>query len=153
MNTKDWILLFTPILCNGIVVLVLQKMFERKQQIARERRIYVSELQRKIDCALSSFMKVLQTSGNDISQVNAVNNFVEDYCAVFYYYQQNQKLFEKFSVKMQKLINEHEKMQVILDTLHKTGHSDQLTHNMEDSLRKIYEILQSIQHDCINHKV
>lgn len=33
MNTKDWILLLIPILCNGVVVFVLQRIFEKRRLV------------------------------------------------------------------------------------------------------------------------
>lgn len=45
MNTKDWILLIVPILCNGVVVFLLQKVFEKKQLTLGEKYKYVSVMQ------------------------------------------------------------------------------------------------------------
>lgn len=42
MSTKDWILLLVPILFNGVVVFLLQKIFERKQLSLTEKYKYVS---------------------------------------------------------------------------------------------------------------
>lgn len=31
MELKDWILLLVPIFCNGIIIFILQKVFEKRQ--------------------------------------------------------------------------------------------------------------------------
>ncbi len=31
MGTKDWILLLVPIFCNGVIIFILQKIFEKKR--------------------------------------------------------------------------------------------------------------------------
>lgn len=94
MNTKDWILLLVPILCNGVAVYVLQKMFERKQLISAEKYRYVTVLQQKTDNALALFVQVLQASGNDSEQIIYLNLFTKSYCDVFNFYQQNQTVFK-----------------------------------------------------------
>lgn len=153
MSTKDWILLIVPILCNGVVVFILQKTFERKQLAMSEKYKYVSVIQQKVDNALALFMKVLQTTGDDLVQVSWLNKFINGYCDVFYYYQQNKELLKSLQNYMDELISEHEQIkkdQLILDN---TESGFEAKVHMEDRFLKIYELLQSIQNDCIQHKV
>lgn len=41
MNVKEWILLMVPIICNGLVEFVLQKIFEKRQWILSEKYKYL----------------------------------------------------------------------------------------------------------------
>lgn len=151
MNTKDWILLIVPILCNGVIIFILQKIFERKQLSISEKYRYVSVMLRKVDDALALFIKVVQTTGHD--QISWLYKFINSYCNVFYYYQQNQELLKSLKSYMDELANEDEKIKNNKDKLENTKIDFETKVCMESSFRKIYELLQSIQNDCINYKV
>lgn len=153
MSTKDWILLLVPILCNGIVVFLLQKAFEKRQLALTEKYKYVSIMQQKVDNSLSLFMKVLQTSDDDLVQINWLNQFIASYCDVFYYYQQNKLIFKSLDNHMNKLIKKHEQIK----SIQSKGDNDKNIPNtgilMESLFREIYELLQEIQNDCLQRKV
>ncbi len=151
MNTKDWILLIVPILCNGVIIFILQKIFERKQLSISEKYRYVSVMLRKVDDALALFIKVVQTTGHD--QISWLYKFINSYSNVFYYYQQNQELLKSLKSYMDELANEDEKIKNNKDKLENTKIDFETKVCMESSFRKIYELLQSIQNDCINYKV
>lgn len=153
MNTKDWILLLVPILCNGVVVYVLQKMFERKQLISAEKYRYVTVLQQKTDNALALFVQVLQASGNDSEQIIYLNLFTKSYCDVFYFYQQNQTVFKPLKKYMDELIKTHEEIKTNQLRANDIKHSYEVSIHLQSLLRKIFELLQSIQKDCINHVI
>ena len=152
MTTKDWILLLVPIFCNGIVVFALQKAFEKRQLVLAEKYKYVSIMQQKVDDALASFARVLQTAGDDMAQISWLNQFISSYSDVFYYYQQNEALFKSLKSYMDELIKTHE---YIKDNQHRIDDekSSEAGIHLETPFRKIYKILQSIQSDCINHKI
>lgn len=153
MSVKDWILLLVPILCNGVVVFILQKIFEKKQLSLTEKYKYISILQQKVDNALALFVKVLQTTGNDAEQIRWLNQFISGYCDVYYYYQQNQTLLKSLGKYMEELIKNHEQIKSSQLRVNDTEHDLEIRIQMESLFRKIYELLQSIQNDCIAHKI
>lgn len=153
MNTKDWILLLVPVLCNGVVVYVLQKIFERKQLISAGKYRYVTVLQQKTDNALALFVQVLQASGNDSEQIIYLNLFIKSYCDVFYFYQQNQTIFKPLKKYMDELIKTHEEIKTNQLRANDIKHSHEVSIHLQSLLRKIFELLQSIQKDCINHVI
>lgn len=153
MNTKDWILLLVPILCNGIVVFLLQKAFEKRQLALTEKYKYVSIMQQKVDNSLSLFMKVLQTSDDDLVQINWLNQFIDSYGDVFYYYQQNKLIFKSLDNHMNKLIKKHEQIKSIQSKDDNDKNIPNTGILMESLFREIYELLQEIQNDCLQRKV
>lgn len=153
MSTKDWILLLVPVLLNGVVVFLLQRIFERKQLALNKKYEYVSVMQQKVDNALASFIKVIQTTGNDSVQISWLNQFISDYSEVHYYYQQNQVLFKHLKNHMDELIKAHEQLQKDQLKIGNTEHNLETKIHMESLYRRIYELLQSIQNDCIQLKI
>jgi hypothetical protein len=152
MSTKDWLLLIVPIVCNGVVLFVLQRLFEKRQLAIIEKYKYVSIMQQKVDNALSLFTKVLQNTGNDSEQIYSINQFVNSYCDVFYYYQQNMNLLKPLEKYMNELVKAHEQLEQIMKN--NDGISNpEISFEIEESLRKIFGLLQSIQSDCILRKV
>jgi len=152
MSTKDWILLITPILGNGIIVFLLQKQFEKRQLAMNEKYTYVSAMRNKIDKALETFVKMLQSAGNETLQIMLVNQYVQDYSDVFYYYQQNEGLMKPLKKYMDKMLEIHK------DVQQKTSKSDEKQgdknlRDIESDFREIYELLQKMQSDCINYKI
>lgn len=57
MEAKDWILLFVPIICDGIIFFFIQKAFEKRQISVMEKYKYIAILQQKVDNALGFFQK------------------------------------------------------------------------------------------------
>ena len=91
--------------------------------------------------------------GDDIVQNNYSNKFINSYCDIFYYYQQNQKLFKVLKDYMVEIVSEHEKLKKELDTLGNNEISPETKTRVGTGYYRIYELLQSIQNDCINYKV
>ncbi len=153
MSSKDWILLLVPILCNGVVVFLLQRAFEKKQLALTEKYKYVSIMQQKVDDSLALFTKVLQTSGEDLIQINWLNKFIASYCDVFYYYQQNKQLFKSLDNRMNKLIKTHEHIISIQSKGDNVENIPSTEIIMESLFRETYELLQAIQNDCMQRKI
>ncbi|MCM1172847.1 MAG: hypothetical protein NC393_12085 [Clostridium sp.] len=153
MEKKDWILLLVPILCNGVIMFLLQKAFEKRQLVLNEKYKYVSLMLQKVDKALDLFVKTLQTTDDDLTQINRLNQFSASYCEVYYYYQQNQTLFKHLENSMTELIKTHEEIQKDLLAIQNNKHTPEVVRHMELLFYKIYDLLQSIQKDCIQRKV
>lgn len=150
MTIKDWIFLIIPILFNGIIIFLLQKRFEKKQFLLAEKSKYISTMQQKVDIALESFIKVVQMTGNDSLQISLLNKFIESYTNIFYYYQQNITLFKYLEKQMDELVETHER---IIKTQDDLNNKNNLETQLEPLFVKIYDLLQSIQNECINNKV
>lgn len=150
MSNKDWILLFVPILCNGIIVLVLQKIFEKRRLVLDGKYKYVSVLQHKVDNALELFVNVIQTVDDDAKQIDWLNQFTISYCDIYKYYQQNQILLKSLGIYMDEIMKIHTNVTRITDY---ADYNMETRLNMGKSFRRIYELLQDIQNDCINYKI
>ena len=153
MTAKDWIMLLVPVLCNGVVVFILQKFFELKKSIILEKREYISIMLKKVDKALFLYTKATQTIGDDKVQINYLNKFTNSFGDVFYYYQQNQKLFKALKKYMVEMASEYKKIQEELSTLENDEISLKTRTSVGSGYYRIYELLQSIQNDCIHYKV
>lgn len=99
MEAKDWILLLVPILCNGVVVFLLQKIFERKQITRDIKAEYGRILRQKIDVSLKSYIKAVRF--NNESNTNTSNedlkllqSYVDSILDVYYYYEENKNIFK-----------------------------------------------------------
>ncbi len=107
METKDWILLLLPIFCNGIIIFILQKIFERRQFIKNIKYEYASILRQKIDLSLELHAKA--TRLNNEVNVNQSDNqiiipqYVNSVLDVYYYYIQNKVIFKKFNNNMENI--------------------------------------------------
>lgn len=152
MTTKDWILLLVPILCNGVIVFIIQKIFEKRQLILNVKYRYLEILQQKVDNALSLFVKSLQAE-NDLTKIDFFNQFAHSYCDVYYYYQQNMKLFEHFKNFMDELMNAHNLLKKCQEGLIDNENDTELNMQANTLIYKIYDLLQSIQKECIQHKI
>lgn len=131
---------------------LLQKAFEKRQLVLNEKYKYVALMLQKVDHALDLFVKAIQA--DDISaQINWFNQFVKSYCEVYYYYQQNQALFKHLENSMTELIKTHEEMQRDQLAMKNNKDTHEVKSIMETPFYKIYELLQSIQRDCIQRKV
>lgn len=153
MTQKDWILLVVPILCNGIVVFILQKIFEKRQLAITAKRKYVSLLQEKTDAALSLFIKVIQTSGKDMEQFNYLNQFVQSFADIHYYYQQNTVIFSAIDKEMNKALETYNKIQSIYQDMDNNKNNFTTRVQLEENLRNLYGLLQKIQTKCINYRI
>ena len=108
MTPKDWILLFVPIFCNGVILFVLQKIFEKRQSIMLIKKEYASELRKKIDIALQDHAFAVRLNNevnpeNDEKVQKALLSFFNDSLDVYYYYAQNNVLFKSLETNMNKL--------------------------------------------------
>lgn len=99
MEAKDWILLLVPILCNGVVVFLLQKIFERKQITRDIKAEYGRILRQKIDVSLEFYIKAVRF--NNESNTNNCNenskllqSYVNSILDVYYYFEENKNIFK-----------------------------------------------------------
>ena len=107
MVLKDWILLIVPILCNGVIVFILEKIFEKRQTVHAIKLDYANNLRQKIDTALYLHTKALQLNQSVNSDIRAVSKilseFIDASADVFYYYGQDKSVFNCLESIMEKL--------------------------------------------------
>ena len=106
MELKDWILLLVPIFCNGIIIFILQKIFEKRQITRTIKFEYASLLRQKIDLALELHAKAIRLSNednedNDTIVKETIQQYVNSTLDVYYYYIQNKIVFESFESNME----------------------------------------------------
>lgn len=108
MEVKDWILLLVPIFCNGIIIFILQKIFE-KRQISRTIKFeYGSLLRKKIDLSLELHAKATRLAnegnkGNETIINEILQQYVNSILDVYYYYVPNKVVFEAFNNNMENI--------------------------------------------------
>lgn len=110
MNTKDWILLLVPIFCNGLIIFILQRVFEKRQLTKSIKYEYASKLRNNIDMTLELHAKTtrLLNEGNEKNNktINyTVQQYVNSALDVYYFYIQNKVVFKSFDTNMEHLSN------------------------------------------------
>lgn len=106
MEAKDWILLLVPIFCNGIIIFILQKIFEKKQMTRTIKLEYASLLRQKIDLSLELHAKATRLA-NEGKEENGpivdetIQQYVKSTLDVYYYYVQNKIVFESLNKHME----------------------------------------------------
>ena len=148
MESKDWILLLVPIFCNGIIIFILQKIFEKRQITRTIKSEYASILRQKIDLSLELHAKATRLS-NEGNEENGtiVNETIQQYVNgtldVYYYYVQNKIVFEAFD-------NHMEHIAALVMELTKCSHQKEIN-LMEFSIifNKIRDELMILKKECI----
>lgn len=108
METKDWVLLLVPIFCNGLIIFILQKIFERRQITRNIKFEYASFLRQKIDLSLEIHAKAtrLLNEGNNENEkviLEILQQYIDSISDVYYYYVQNKIIFKSFDNHMERM--------------------------------------------------
>lgn len=112
MTTKDWILLFVPLIGNllfdGILVFILNKIIDNKQRVHSIKIEYATALRHKIDSALMLHAQATRLANesnpnNDIQINKCLRDFISSCLDTYYYYIQNQSVLQKLSNGMEQL--------------------------------------------------
>lgn len=148
MESKDWILLLVPIFCNGIIIFILQKIFEKRQITRTIKFEYASILRQKIDLSLELHAKAtrLSNEGNEENGTivnETIQQYVNSTLDVYYYYVQNKIVFEAFD-------NHIEHIAALIMELTKCSHQKEIN-LMEFSIifNKIRDELMILKKECI----
>jgi len=108
MQVKDWIILLVPILCNGVIIFILQKIFEKKQISRTIKFEYASIFRQKIDVSLEVYSNILKLENNGNVQedmiINALQKYIDSVMELYYYYVQNEYLFKVFKNDFERII-------------------------------------------------
>lgn len=108
MSTKDWILLLIPVLCNGLIIFALQKIFEKRQITRTIKFEYASILRQKIDTSLELHAKATRLANeenneNDYLINDTIQKYVNSTLDIYYYYIQNKMVFKSFERHMERV--------------------------------------------------
>lgn len=141
MEVKDWILLFVPILCNGLLIFILQKIFEKKQITRNIKNEYLSVLRLKIDKTLETYATATRLSNEKNIDIEIVKLYISNVQDVYYYYIQNKNIFKSL----------YDNMDRIAKLLGELSHDDPIKYNC--NLNEVYDSLLKLKEQCIKLKV
>ncbi|MBQ8188512.1 MAG: hypothetical protein IJZ44_01910 [Lachnospiraceae bacterium] len=148
MIAKDWILLLIPILFNGIIVFILQKISDKKQIIRAIKMDYASVLRQKIDISLSLHARTTRlvnegNPSNDSLIRETTQQYVDSVLDVYYYYIQNQLTFKSFDSQIQKIASQ---IMQLMECSHHTPTNLELYSAL---FNKIKDDLLILKNNCI----
>ena len=106
MELKDWVLLLVPIFSDGIIIFILQKIFEKRQITRTIKFEYASILRQKVDLSLELHAKAIRlcNEGNEENGTivnETIQQYVNSTLDVYYYYVQNKIVFEALNSNME----------------------------------------------------
>lgn len=148
MEAKDWILLLVPIFCNGIIIFILQKIFEKRQITRTIKFEYASLLRQKIDLSLELHARATRLAnernnenGNMLNET--IQQYVNSALDVYYYYVQNKIVFKSFD-------NHMEQVAALVLELTKCSHQKEINLvEFSSVFNKIRDELMALKEDCI----
>lgn len=141
MEVKDWLLLFVPVLCNGLLIFVLQKNFEKKQIAKNIKNEYLSVLRINIDKSLETYAMATRLSNEKNLDIEIVKLFISNVQDVYYYYFQNKNIFEPLD----------DNVAHIAELLGKLSHDDPIKYSC--ILKEVYDSLLKLKGQCIEFSV
>ena len=147
METKDWIILIVPIIANGIIIFILEKIFERKRIIKNTKYEYVSVMRRKIDTALSLHAKAAKlaiVNANEFNIDNAVLQYLDSCLDVYYYYGQNKIIFKTLDNHMNNLA-------VLIDEYSNCAKEPNNGLKCSEKINEIKDVLMLAKNECIKY--
>lgn len=149
MVFKDWLLLLIPIFLNGVIVFVLQKLFEKKQIIRMRKMEYISILLKKIDESLGLHAKITRLANECNPNSDTISDTIRQYfdsnLDLYYYYIQNKNIF-------QSLKGSFENISTLIMSLTKSVNNpseDEDDYSISSAVNSIRDILIKIKDICI----
>lgn len=148
MELKDWILLIVPILCNGIIIFILQKVFEKKQRKFAIKYEYFANIRNRIDISLELHAKLTRRANenhpiNDEEINSIIGDFFNSCLDIYYYYVQNQTIFT--------CIKQHnEKLAVLIMEAIECSHDKRAySTSISQKVNEIRDVLQKMKERSI----
>ena len=148
MELKDWVLLLVPIISDGIIIFILQKIFEKRQITRTIKFEFASILRQKVDLSLELHAKAIRlcNEGNEENGTivnETIQQYVNSTLDVYYYYVQNKIVFEALNSNM-------EHIATLVMELTKYGHQKEIN-LVEVSMifNKIRDELMVLKKECI----
>lgn len=151
MDTRDWILLVVPILCNGVIVFILQKIFEKRQIVRTLKLDYTSVLVKKIDNSLAQHARATRLNNegnaNNVLVNEAIRCYVDSSLDTYYYFVANKNIFSSLTTKFDKLAG----LIMELTQIANSGEDDIESFNQR--FNRIRDVLIEIKDKCIKLKI
>lgn len=149
MEVKDWILLLVPILGNGIIIFILQKIFEKRQMTKTIKLEYASLLRQKIDLSLELHAKATRLANEENDENGTIiNETIEEYVNsildIYYYYVPNKFVFEAFDKRMEKI------SALVLELIKCSKQKEMNLYEFCNIINKIRDELMVLKKECIN---
>lgn len=114
MTIKDWILLLVPVCCNGIVVFMVQKVYEKRQKVRDIKYQYILSLRNIIDNTLKlhaeATRKANEKNVDNALLIRSVQAYIDCVLDVYYYYIQNKSILESLDNNMEKIADKVTKL-------------------------------------------
>jgi len=148
MELKDWVLLLVPIISDGIIIFILQKIFEKRQITRTIKFEYASILRQKVDLSLELHAKAIRlcNEGNEENGTivnETIQQYVNSTLDVYYYYVQNKIVFEALNSNM-------EHIATLVMELTKYGHQKEINlAEVSMIFNKIRDELMVLKKECI----
>ena len=145
METKDWIVLLIPILCNGLIFYFIQWLFDNKREKTRQIRDnktpYYDLFRAKIDDSLALYSQICDIISKQNIQhdelVKATSRFIDSTKVVFNYYRTNHTVFQSFENDADRLAKKRFELNQDVTT---------------GELNQLREILAIMKDKCINYE-
>lgn len=117
METKDWILLFTPIIFNGIILAYFEKVLERKfrlisQSDERKKRV-VDDFMLKQNNARTKFVnmqKVIESPHSNNEFENVIHEFCNALQEMYDFCEANPKIMNKYRPFIRNLFDNYSEL-------------------------------------------
>ena len=151
MTQKDWLLLIIPILCNGVVVFLLQQLFEKRQLVIAGKQEYVSLFQKKVDATIESILDVSLLATNE--QPISLEKFCASYVDLFQYYQLNTELFKRIKKEMNQTLEIYQKIKEAQDIYNEKQNLTETLAIMSTLTHRMFNILQRVKGKCVTYRV
>lgn len=144
MDKKDWILLLVPIFCNGVIIFILQKIFEKRQITKTIKFEYTSIFRQKIDLALELHAKATREASERKDVNETIQQYVNSVLDIYYYYVQNKVIFNSFDKRMEQIAS------LVLDLIKCSQQKDVERLEFSKVFNKIRDELMILKKECIN---
>jgi len=158
MNTKDWMILFIPIACNGLIIwffqLHIKRFYERRDKVLDNRKNIVKELNYNLINLQKALYYLGKNSDNeDHDGTKAFNEVTTEIQTLKLFYDANQTVLMNFSDDLQKCFlfwNQASDL-IRIAVLGNDGRLDKQSWIKFNNLHKnLYEITLTLLHKCCN---
>ena len=154
METKDWIVLFVPIVCNGIFLFLFQfylkRYFEKRDRVRIERVKTFQELYTHAESAQTAMCALLHQKQDD-NFTELFNRVAEQIHQLKRFYDANEPQLEIFNAKLQEVFSTWDTITTLMqDIVRNHNGRVPLEANIQISrdTSRIYEILTTTLQQC-----
>ena len=154
VEVKDWIVLFVPIVCNGIFLFLFQfylkRYFEKRDRVRSERVKTFQGLYTRTESAQTAMYALLHQKQDD-NFTNLFNCVAEQIHQLKRFYDANEPQLEMFNANLQGIFSIWDMITTLMqDIVRNHNGRVPLEANLQISrdINRIYEILTTILQQC-----